>query len=218
MVAPPSRFSKSALTGTRLPLKSHAPLTLSARRSTAEHWLQSSMTRSYTFADFMSKTARYLPADSFAGYADFLVRHDGPSKLGAHHYEVRDTKLARSTPKCSARLPRESPGIRLDGSRAGTARIVEIDKGFPLEPGLPARHGSAEYDAGGIRSKLVGRERSRRRFRDAAVTAMQAPFEGGSLRRAHFAGKVVAIRCFNAISKESSRPTPDQHLRATAYG
>ena len=44
--------------------------------------------------------ARYLSADSFAGYADFLVRHDGPCKLGALHYEVWDTKLARSTPKC----------------------------------------------------------------------------------------------------------------------
>ena len=31
------------------------------------------------------------------GYADFLLRTDGPSDLGAHHYEVADTKLARRT-------------------------------------------------------------------------------------------------------------------------
>ncbi len=29
------------------------------------------------------------------GYADFLLRVDGPSELGSHHYEVADTKLAR---------------------------------------------------------------------------------------------------------------------------
>lgn len=31
------------------------------------------------------------------GYADFLLRKTGPSDLGAHHYEVADTKLARRT-------------------------------------------------------------------------------------------------------------------------
>ncbi|HEY7463485.1 MAG TPA: TM0106 family RecB-like putative nuclease [Candidatus Limnocylindria bacterium] len=31
------------------------------------------------------------------GYADFLLRCDGPSNLGDHHYEVADTKLARKT-------------------------------------------------------------------------------------------------------------------------
>jgi hypothetical protein len=41
-VAPASRFSKSAFTGTRVPLNTHAPLTLSGARSTAGHWLQSS--------------------------------------------------------------------------------------------------------------------------------------------------------------------------------
>ena len=29
------------------------------------------------------------------GYADFLLRTDGPSRLGLYHYEVADTKLAR---------------------------------------------------------------------------------------------------------------------------
>jgi hypothetical protein len=42
-VAPPSRFSKSAETGTRVPLNTHAPLTLPGTRSTAEHWVQSNM-------------------------------------------------------------------------------------------------------------------------------------------------------------------------------
>jgi uncharacterized protein len=31
------------------------------------------------------------------GYADFLLKVDGPSDLGGHHYEVADTKLARRT-------------------------------------------------------------------------------------------------------------------------
>jgi hypothetical protein len=39
--APPCRFSKSALTGTRVPLKTQAPLTLPGFRSTAGQWLQS---------------------------------------------------------------------------------------------------------------------------------------------------------------------------------
>jgi predicted RecB family nuclease len=34
---------------------------------------------------------------SWRGYADFLLRTDGPSNLGDHHYEVADTKLARKT-------------------------------------------------------------------------------------------------------------------------
>lgn len=32
----------------------------------------------------------------FLGYADFLFKVDGPSNLGGHHYEVADTKLAKS--------------------------------------------------------------------------------------------------------------------------
>src|SRR5205809_6423995 len=44
-VAPPSRFSKSACTGTRVPLNTHAPLTLPGTRSTAAHIVQSNMHR-----------------------------------------------------------------------------------------------------------------------------------------------------------------------------
>lgn len=36
----------------------------------------------------------YLTHDSFAGFADFLVKIEGASRLGNYHYEVWDTKLA----------------------------------------------------------------------------------------------------------------------------
>ena len=44
----------------------------------------------------------YLSSDNkdgskFAGYADFLFKVDGDSKLGSYHYEPRDTKLALTT-------------------------------------------------------------------------------------------------------------------------
>src|SRR5216117_1956623 len=44
-VAPPSRFSKSACTGTRVPLNTKALLTLPGTRSTAAHFVQSNMHR-----------------------------------------------------------------------------------------------------------------------------------------------------------------------------
>jgi len=34
---------------------------------------------------------------TWRGHADFLLKVDGPSRLGKYHYEVADTKLARST-------------------------------------------------------------------------------------------------------------------------
>ncbi|WP_144998955.1 hypothetical protein [Polystyrenella longa] len=37
-----------------------------------------------------------LELDSFGGFADFLCRMRGESSLGEHHYEIWDTKLARS--------------------------------------------------------------------------------------------------------------------------
>src|SRR5688572_33436916 len=43
MLAPSSRFSNRARTGTRVPLKTHTPLTLSGTRSTALHSFQSSI-------------------------------------------------------------------------------------------------------------------------------------------------------------------------------
>jgi hypothetical protein len=44
-----------ALTGTRVPLNSHAPPTLPETRSTAEHWLQSSMAQSYVMSVFRTR-------------------------------------------------------------------------------------------------------------------------------------------------------------------
>ncbi|MCH8054197.1 MAG: hypothetical protein IH895_09065, partial [Planctomycetes bacterium] len=41
-----------------------------------------------------------LEHEIFGGFADFLALKDGKSSLGDHHYEVWDTKLARS-PKAS---------------------------------------------------------------------------------------------------------------------
>jgi uncharacterized protein len=38
-----------------------------------------------------------LSDGTWRGYADFLLRRDGPSRLGNFHYEVADTKLARRT-------------------------------------------------------------------------------------------------------------------------
>src|SRR2546423_11249615 len=43
MVAPVSRFSKSARTGTRVPRKTQAPLTLSSERSTSRQSAQPNM-------------------------------------------------------------------------------------------------------------------------------------------------------------------------------
>ncbi len=39
----------------------------------------------------------YLERDHFRGSADFLVRREGKSKLGAYYYEAWDTKLAKTT-------------------------------------------------------------------------------------------------------------------------
>jgi len=60
----------------------------------------------------------FLRHGNFAGYADFLTRVDGSSKLGGWHYQVSDTKLAR-TPKpyfllqlcCYADLLQEVQGV-----------------------------------------------------------------------------------------------------------
>ncbi len=38
----------------------------------------------------------HLANDNFSGWADFLARIDGSSKLGAFHYEAWDTKLAKT--------------------------------------------------------------------------------------------------------------------------
>ena len=39
----------------------------------------------------------YLEREGFAGFADFLVRREGKSKLGDYYYEAWDTKLSKTT-------------------------------------------------------------------------------------------------------------------------
>ena len=62
-----------------------------------------------------------LELGEFAGWSDFLFRVDGPSELGAWHYEVWDTKLARSMKPyfaiqlcCYAEMLEEIQGYRPD--------------------------------------------------------------------------------------------------------
>lgn len=45
-------------------------------------------------ADFIYQARLETPG--FGGWADFLVKRDGASDVGSHHYEPWDTKLARS--------------------------------------------------------------------------------------------------------------------------
>jgi predicted RecB family nuclease len=62
-----------------------------------------------------------LKADNFRGFADFLVKVDKPSALGAHSYEPRDTKLSKQ-PKayfiiqlcCYADLLQSAQGVLPD--------------------------------------------------------------------------------------------------------
>ncbi len=60
IVAPPSMFSNSARTGTRVPLNSHAPLTFSGLRSTSGQSCQSSMALYYVSLGRINR--RYSPA------------------------------------------------------------------------------------------------------------------------------------------------------------
>ena len=61
----------------------------------------------------------YLSSDSFAGYADYLHKISGSSKLGDYHYEVWDTKLSKKLKPyfliqlcCYAEMIKEIQGIR----------------------------------------------------------------------------------------------------------
>lgn len=61
-------------------------------RATAEEATRVAMKEGHTII-FQA----YLRRDSFAGFADFLVRRDGTSDLGDYYYEAWDTKLSKST-------------------------------------------------------------------------------------------------------------------------
>src|SRR5687768_3956086 len=64
--APPSRFSKSATTGTRVERKTHEPLTLSGSRSTAGHEDQSNMRPTYS-RGFVKGKSEVRGARGFTG-------------------------------------------------------------------------------------------------------------------------------------------------------
>jgi len=76
-----------------------------------------------------------LQRDSFTGFADFLMRVEGRSALGSYHYEVWDTKLARSLKPyfpiqlcCYAEMLEAAQGRRADhfGIVLGTGEVVRL--------------------------------------------------------------------------------------------
>lgn len=87
MLAPSSRLSKSARTGTRVPLKTYAPLTLPGRRSTSGQYDQSST------AIPLSRTA--LGPGSPAQAAALHIADEGPGASADHAY--------RPSPACHGR-------------------------------------------------------------------------------------------------------------------
>lgn len=62
-VAPPSRFKNSAETGTRVPRKTQAPLSLSGCRSTAGQVVQSSIGSSHPLSQPPTSNASILPVN-----------------------------------------------------------------------------------------------------------------------------------------------------------
>src|SRR5205807_38018 len=100
---------------------------------------------------------------TWIGYVDFLIRLDGESALGAHHYEVVDTKLARRT-KGGALLQmcvysELVAGIqvrRLEGANIGT--LTELAT-LPEPP--PAVDGISAAALTGLRDQASLQDRSR---------------------------------------------------------
>src|SRR6266550_2743190 len=71
-VAPPSRFSKSACTGTHVPLNTQAPLTLPGTRSTTVHIVQSNMHRKLRcHPDTGKREAHFRSLDGAPGVEQF---------------------------------------------------------------------------------------------------------------------------------------------------
>src|SRR5208282_2968429 len=73
-VAPPSRFSNSAATGTRVPLKSQAPLTFPGTRSTAEQLLQSSIPPLYRCIPQTARTESFRNSRLFGDWQECTVQ------------------------------------------------------------------------------------------------------------------------------------------------
>lgn len=86
-VAPPSRFSKSVFTGTRVPRKTHAPLTFSGERSTTVHALQSSIATLKCFAD--SSAIRHSQR-----HADVLHRERLTLATPRRRNAIRESRIA----------------------------------------------------------------------------------------------------------------------------
>jgi len=99
MVAPSSRFSNSAFTGTRVPLKTHAPLTFSGERSTAGHEVQSSITETVIGARLRGNTSVWRTRS----LSDFNVR--------CWTFNVPRSPILPRHPLGPARRPRD-PGER----------------------------------------------------------------------------------------------------------
>src|SRR5205809_1299018 len=82
-VAPPSRFSKSACTGTRVPLNTKAPLTLPGTRSTAVHIVQSNMHRKLRCRpDTGKREAHFRLLDDAPGVEEFARFAFGDVEMG----------------------------------------------------------------------------------------------------------------------------------------
>ena len=64
------------------------------KNATLEEQVYATRTAMQSGADVIFQATLLQPP--FLGYADFLFKVEGPSKLGSYHYEVADTKLAKS--------------------------------------------------------------------------------------------------------------------------
>lgn len=90
MVAPVSRFSKSARTGTRVPRKTQAPLTVSGERSTSRQSAQSNMQTMICFPFLASKSVdgkRILNAEVAEDFAE--------ERRGKHPCRIKSRLVVR---------------------------------------------------------------------------------------------------------------------------
>src|SRR5436190_5666264 len=81
-VAPPSRFSKSACTGTRVPLNTQAPLTLPGTRSTTPHFDQSNMLRKLRCHPGTGKREAHFRHQALLPGENQTARKPSPIRMG----------------------------------------------------------------------------------------------------------------------------------------
>ena len=96
-VAPSSRFSKSALTGTRVPRNTHKPLIRSGEQDTSAQFDQSSIWQNYFFKAYQSTTAHShetpprpgasarVPSAFILHHSDFTLRSSHAAGRPLHH-------------------------------------------------------------------------------------------------------------------------------------